>query len=402
MYRVYIVRLIMAKKLTLEQRIKEGIVEEIDFISCKEFFDNIDDPRVDRTKDHLLIDILLLSLSAIICGAQSITEIESFGKMKEDLLRKFLTLPNGIPSHDTIGRVLASICPTQFAESFFAWTKSLVPNIQGLVSIDGKTVRGSVDGDRSPIHIVSAWSEENNIVLGQIKTEEKSNEIKAIPELLDALDIQEGAVISFDAMGCQRKIADKISASGANYLMALKKNQERLYNCVDRMFNENSSIFKIEDCQTINKGHGGIETRHCSIITDTDWLKKECEWPALRSCIKVERTREIKDKIQHEISYYISDLEATPERFNELVRGHWGVENKLHWVLDMGFNEDHSRVRAKAAAENFALLRKIALNLIKSLKNKKSVKDNMLSAGWNDQHFLKIISQLGVRKNQQV
>lgn len=385
----------MPRKPTQEECIKQRLIEELDFTSCKAFFAGIDDPRIERTKDHLLSDILLLSLCAILSGAQAWTEIERYGKDKKDMLRKFLDLPNGIPSHDTIGRVFGAIDPAQFEACFLAWTKSQVPRIQGLVAIDGKTIRASGDATRSPVHLVSAWSDANSLVLAQVRTAEKSNEITAIPVLLNALNLQEGTVVSFDAMGCQRDIARQITSKNVDYLMALKDNQENLHKCVQRAFNQEGVKIATEEVTVVNKGHGRLETRRCVIATDVEWIKQDHKWPELRTIIMLERTREIKGKVQMERAFYLSSLLADPGRFNELVRRHWGIENKLHWVLDVAFNEDRSTARVAAAGENFATLRKIAINLIRSAKTQKSIRGNMLSSGWNEQHFLSLISRLG-------
>lgn len=356
------------------------------------FFKKIPDPRLERNKKHLLIDIVILSVLAVICGAESWDSIEMFGKEKKQFLSKILKLPNGIPSHDTINRVFSLIKPEKFELLFVEWVKSLKINgiDREVVSIDGKTMKGSKDSfhQKSPIHIVSAWANDNQLILGQLKVDGKSNEITAIPLLLEMLEI-EGSIITIDAMGTQRDIANKIIEKGADYILALKGNQSGLKEGVEHLFSRqqpDSSDIVVE------KGHGRIETRNCQVITNLTFLDEKEGWEKLTSVVKIESTREIKEKVTTETRYYISSFVDKATNFNAFVRQHWGIENSLHWVLDMTFNEDRQRKRNGTSAQNFALAQKIAINLLKSDTSiKGSIKNKRLSAGWNDNYLLKIL-----------
>lgn len=357
-----------------------------------EFFRQIPDPRINRNKKHLLIDIVLLSVLAVICGAESWDSIEMFGKSKIDFLRRFLRLPNGIPSHDTINRVFSLLRPDKFEQLFIQWTDSL--RIKGIsneiIAIDGKTSRGSKDSfhDKSPIHIVSAWANSNQLVLGQRKIDTKSNEITAIPLLLEMLDI-EGCIVTIDAMGTQKEIAKTIIDQKANYILALKGNQGGLKEGVEHLFSRQ----RADNENTITeKGHGRIETRHCQVISDLTFLDEKEQWENLNSVIKVNAIRDINGKATTETRLYISSIKDSAENFNSFIRQHWGVENSLHWVLDVTFNEDHQRKRNGMAAQNFALVQKISLNLLKSEEsNKVSLKNKRLKAAWDNDFLLKIL-----------
>jgi len=360
--------------------------------SLHDFFKNLPDNRIERNKQHLLIDIVILTIIAVICGADSWDSIELFGKSKKEFLLKFLKLPNGIPSHDTINRVISSINGDKFEELFIHWVSSIRDNeIQGeVIAIDGKTVRRSKDSfhNKKPVHIVSAWANSNKLVLGQRKVDDKSNEITAIPQLLKLLDI-EGSVITIDAMGTQTKIADEIINQKANYILALKGNNSYLEDDV-------KNIFKIQKVgsisQTLEKGHGRIETRVCEVITDLNFLEDTNKWRELKSIIRITSKREIQGKTSTEQRYYISSLESSSKDFNSFIRQHWGVENSLHWTLDMTFREDEQRKRNKNGAQNFALIQKIALNLLKTEDTKKiSLKSKRLRAAWDNEFLLKIL-----------
>jgi len=388
----------MARKPTLEAQFRQFAFEDLHIEDWATTFSSVQDPRVDRAKLHPLSDILLLTLSALLAGAESWIDVEEFGRAKESWLREFLPLPNGIPSHDTIGRVFGAIDPANFMDCFNTWTRTLAPKIQGLVSIDGKTIRNSGDDDKRPVHIVSAWAQANRLVLAQVRTDEKSNEITAIPNLIEHLELA-GTTVSIDAMGCQHKIVDAIRKKHADYLLALKGNQESLFEDVRRLFEgldkeQGERIQRNEDT-TINKGHGRVETRRCVVVSDVSWFQRQHEWLDLRSIIMVERTTTIKGKARSERSFYISSRQADAKTFNLLIRGHWGIENELHWVLDVSFNEDQARARAGFAAENFALLRKFSLNLIRiQTIDKRGVKHRRLRAGWNDDYLLLLLAGL--------
>ena len=360
--------------------------------SLHHYFNQLPDPRIHRNKKHLLIDIIVLSIIAVLCGAESWDSIEMFGKSKKGFLSKILKLPNGIPSHDTINRVFSLIRSDKFEYLSAQWTESLKdPKIsQEVIAIDGKAIRGSKDsyhGD-SAIHIVSAWANSNRLVLGQIKTNEKSDEITAIPKLLNILDI-EGCIITIDAMGTQKKIAEKIIKEGADYILALKSNQPYLKENVDHTFlrQQPDSIN-----ETVEKGHGRIETRKCEVIDKLDFLDEKENWTGLKSLIRITANREINGKNTSETRLYISSIEADAKNFNSFIRQHWGVENSLHWTLDVTFREDAQRKRNGQAANNFALVQKIALNLLRKEETKKmSIKNKRLVAAWDNDFLLKIL-----------
>lgn len=352
------------------------------------FFDNLRDPRVERTKLHSLKDILALTICGVLSGCNDWEEIELYGTSKEKWLKTFLSLPNGIPSHDTINRVFAALNPTDLQECFIDWVQSIAGISNGkVISIDGKRLcNGGVDGKKAIIHMVSAWSNANNMVMGQVKTEEKSNEITAIPALLELL-ILEGSIITIDAMGCQTAIAEKIVGKGADYVLAVKDNQGHLLDDLKEAFAQTpQSIYDT----TLETGHGRIEKRTCKVITDMDWISKSKNWKKLQSILSIEtqRTDKLTGETQSEQRFYISSLLTTPQHFNEIIRGHWGIENKLHWCLDVVFKEDYSTKQAGNAAENFSAITKIALNLLKNENSKKrSIKNKRLLCGW-DEDFL--------------
>ena len=359
--------------------------------SLHQYFGSISDPRIKRNKRHLLTDIIILTILAVICGAESWDSIELFGKTKIDFLKKILKLPNGIPSHDTINRVFSMLNPRRFEQVFAQWTNSLMDKDieMELIAIDGKTVRGSKDSyhEKSPIHLVNAWANQNQLVLGQYKTDKKSNEITAIPELLDILDIK-GSIITIDAMGTQTKIAQKIVTGDAEYILALKDNQKELREEVESTFRVQTPDFSNE---TVDKGHGRFEIRKCDVINNLEFVNGKEKWAKLTSLIRINSERTIKDKTETESRYYISSLNADAACFNYYIRMHWGVENSLHWTLDMTFREDEQRKRNGKAAQNFALINKIALNLLRKDKSKGSIKSKRLKAGWDNQFLLDIL-----------
>lgn len=356
-----------------------------------DFFEPLcDSRRASGNKQHELLDIVAISICAVISGAESWEEIQEYGNIKRKWLSTFLAMPNGIPSHDTFNRVISSLCPKQFEQCFGNWVSSLIVATGDVISIDGKTICGAKVNGKSPIHMVSAWASVNNLVLGQVKVSEKSNEITAIPELIESLAI-EGSIITIDAMGCQKKIAKCIVDKKANYVLALKENQPDLLEEVIDEFRFSS----IEKANTnLDFGHGRIETRVCSVIKNFDLVNSHKAWPAMTSIIRIESVREFKgkDKVEKSCRYYISSLDDSAERFQEIIRSHWAIENKLHWTLDVAFREDFNRKRSSNAAQNFSLLNKIALNLAKKEASKKlGVKSKLKIAGWDENYLLKIL-----------
>jgi predicted transposase YbfD/YdcC len=365
-----------------------------------EHFSSITDPRIDRCKLHKLIDILVIATCATICGAETWEEFELFGESKKDWFKKFLQLPNGIPSHDTFRRVISRIDPRQFQQCFLEWVRSAYEITKGqVVAIDGKLSRGSRDprAGKSAINMVSAWASENRLVLGQVKTDEKSNEITAIPELLNMLEIQ-GCIVTIDAIGCQTEIAKKIVEKQADYVLAVKGNQGNLYEdlvgyfdwALADKFNETSYTSD----ETIDGDHGRIEVRRYYATSDITWLRNKAEWEAIESIAMVESERTVLgEEASRERRYYISSLEAEAKPLGKAIRGHWSVENSLHWVLDVGFREDASRIRKDHGPENMATMRHIALNLLKQDKSLKvGVKSKRLKAGWDEAYLLKVLS----------
>lgn len=349
----------------------------------------ITDPRMERTQAHSFSDILMIGVCALLSGAEGFVEFERFGKAKREWLSTFLKLPNGIPSHDTFGRVFALLDPRQFSECFTKWTGGLRKSFkQEIVAIDGKTLRRSHDRAKgcAPIHMVSAWARENGMVLGQCKVDSKSNEITVIPELLRALDLA-GCIVTIDAMGCQKQIAKDICTAQADYVLALKGNQPTLHGEVES-FLEDVEANDFADVphdfvETIEKGHGRRDTRRYWICGETQWLTSHSQWENLRSIGMVESTREIEGKLTTERRFYICSIAPDAKTFARAVRGHWAIENSLHWSLDVSLNEDQCRVRVGHAAENFAILRHLALNILKADTTiKVGIKAKQKCAGW--------------------
>lgn len=363
--------------------------------SIIEHFKAIQDPRREHRKEHLLIDIIFITICAVICGADDWYEIETYGKRKEQWLKTILELPNGIPSHDTFNRVFSALDPQVLQRSFLNWVESVARLAEGrIISIDGKRLCNSGEkGSKAIIHMVSAWSNDNNMVLAQQKVGDKSNEITAIPLLLDMLTVK-GCIITIDAMGCQKDIAEKIKDKEADYILAVKENHEFLYDDIRDAFTQTQATQT--HIQT-DMGHGRIEKRTCRIITETDWICKKQNWKGLQTLIAIESTRTFKatGETQNQTRYFISSRLDQPSFFNKAVREHWGIENKLHWVLDVAFNEDGSTKRAGVAAENFSFISKVALNLLNKYddyngKRKVSTKIKRKTAGW-DNDYLKTI-----------
>jgi predicted transposase YbfD/YdcC len=366
-----------------------------------EIFESLPDPRVERTKRHPLSSVMVLALFAVICGCEGWDDMARFSAMKRAWLETWLDLPNGTPSADTFRRVIAMLDPAEFHRCFVAWMSALAGGTKDkLVSIDGKTVRGTLRSalGKSALHLVSAWCAENSVVLGQVATAEKSNEITAIPELLALLDLS-GATVTIDAMGCQKKIAEAIVAKSADYILALKGNQSTLEHEVQDFFavaRKNDFLDVAHSFhETVDADHGRVEVRRTWATCDTDWmLDAKKDWKGLRTLIRVENecTKDGKTTVDHR-HYISSHTTADAEHLGKLVRGHWGIESALHWVLDVTFREDSCRIHDGHAAENFALLRKIALALFKQeTSTKTSVALKKKSAGWDHTYGLKVLA----------
>lgn len=367
--------------------------------SLLEYFADLPDPRIDRCKDHALIDILAIAILATICGAEHFTEMEEFGEAKQDWLKTFLELKNGIPSHDTFARVFARIKPSAFQERFISWVQAVRDLTEDeVIGVDGKTARRSHNKGAGigPLHLVSAWATRNRLVLGQVKVDEKSNEITAVPELLRLLEIK-GCIITVDALNTQKEIANQIREQGADYVMALKENHPKLHAEVAGIFEavreDHNLGGSMSLTESVENNHGRMETRRCWSVEAPEWLTGFAEWRDLRSLILVESKREIKGQCATELRYFLSSLFPNAERAGRAVRQHWGVENSLHWVLDVAFNEDDSRVRVGNAPENLALVRKITHNLLQQEKTlKRGVKTKRRKAGWDEAYLLKVLN----------
>ena len=368
--------------------------------SIVEYFTAVPDPRMERTRLHELADILALSLIAVVCGADSFVAIEQFGRAKQDWLRIFLGLRNGIPSHDTIGRVFAALNPTALAEAFRAWAATVARLTRGeVVAIDGKTLRRSFReaGSTAFVHMVSAWATSNRVVLGQVKTDEKSNEITAIPRLLKLLAI-DGCLVTIDAMGCQKDIAKGIVEAHADYLLSVKDNQPTLAVEIAALFEHarrDVAALGVDFHETRNTGHGRTEVRRCWTTTLVESLSQQDQWSNLGSLAMIESERTVDDgKTSTERRYYICSRKKLPAtRALSAARSHWGIENELHWVLDVAFREDDCRVRVGYAAENFAVIRHLALNLLKSVPGTKvGIKTRRLRAGWDENFLLRVLA----------
>jgi predicted transposase YbfD/YdcC len=373
-------------------------------LSLIEHFQDLPDPRVDRTKDHELIDLLIIAVCTLLCGGESFNDMEDFGHAKHDWFKTFLRLRHGIPSHDTFNRLFAALDPQGFLDCFLRWTQSLRTAVkQEIVALDGKALRRALNGDQSVKYVVSAWAEDNSLVLGQLKVADKSNEITALPERLRVLELA-GCIVTVDAMGTQKKIAQEIIEADADYVLALKGNHETVHEEVksflDATVAEKQShpvrlspaAAQLAVLETVEKDHGRLETRRYFQSAALDWFADRAKWEGLQSVGMVEAIREVGGQRTVERRYYLSSLPLNVPTFARAVRGHWGVENKLHWVLDVQLREDQSRARAGYAAENLATLRRLALNLLKREKTKpRGIRGKQLNAGWNHAYLLRLL-----------
>ena len=365
--------------------------------SIWDYFSDLPDPRRAQGRRHKLTDILAISLCAVVCGADDFTEIEAFGETREAWLRQFLELPHGIPSHDTFGRVFAALDPEAFGRCFMSWVRGVASLSEGaIVSIDGKAVRRSYDAAANcpAIKLVSAWAREQRLTLGQVKVSEGSNEIRAVPELLRALAIK-GCVVTADALNCQKEIAAEVRRRGADYVLALKGNHGGLHERVEGFLSSvrggRTHGFEQGEHRGVEKEHGRIEERYFLQVAAPEDLRGGA-WVGLQTVGLCEAARELDGEVSLNCRYYLSSLPVEAGKFAEAVRGHWAVENSCHWVLDVVFREDDSRVRAGQAAENFALLRRLVNNLLQHERSvKRGVKAKRLKAALDENYLLKVL-----------
>ena len=361
------------------------------------YFNDLPDPRQPWKVVYPLDEVLLLCLLAVLAGAETFVDIALFGEKKLDFLRRFRAFRDGTPSHDHLGDIFAALDAEAFQRCFVAWVSALIGVPEGVIALDGKTVRRSHQkkGGRAAIHMVSAFAARQRLVLGQVKVAEKSNEIIAIPKLLDMLAI-EGAIVTIDAMGCQREIAQRIIDKKADYVLALKGNQGTLREDVELLATEQKANgFKdttISRDETVDGDHGRIETRTTTVIHDVGWLQKRHDWPGLKSIVVVESTREIGDKIEHETRFYITSLVLMASLLGPIVRSHWAIENSLHWVMDMIFRDDECRVRTDHAPANFTTVKHMALNLIRRAPGKHSFRLRRKVAAWDDDFLASLLA----------
>lgn len=373
-----------------------GLGGKLDFLG---HFADLPDPRQALKVLYPLDEVLLLTLCAVLCGADGWVSVSLFGKTKLDFLRHFLPYANGVPSHDQLGLIFGALDAAAFQKCFIAWAQGLSDTIDGVVAVDGKTLRRSFDraGNKTAIHMVSAWSSKQKLVLGARAVEEKSNEITAIPELLDLLAIT-GAIVTIDAMGCQKKIAEKIIAKGADYVLGLKGNQGTLRDDVELLFDEQmTNGFKdisVSKTADTDAGHGRIETREVFATADIGWLKERHGWKGLNTITMVLSIRETAMGSEQERRFYISSLPADAEKLAAAIRAHWGVENSLHWVLDVHFRDDDCRIRKKNAPANFTAIKRATVNALKKAPSKDSIKSKRLLAGWDEEFLAKTLQSL--------
>lgn len=376
-------------------------MEEIEPLSVEDAFGDLKDPR-SRSPEHPLIELLVVAIAAIVSGADSWVGIATWGEAKIEWLRQYVRLANGVPSHDTFGRVFSMLDAKHFEACFVRWVGGLCQGLEGkVVAIDGKTVRRSHRLGQGAIHLVSAYCGALRVSLGQVKTEAKSNEITAIPELLEAL-LLKGAVVTIDAMGCQHAIAKKIVQGGADYVLAVKDNQPDLCEALRELFAAHDArglkTVRFGEHTEIGKDHGRIETRRCVASEDIQWLAQRERWCGVRSVAMIESTRQIGEHSSTERRYYISSLGGDAKRLGEAIRGHWGIENSMHWVLDVAFGEDQCRARVKNAAQNFAILRRIVINLLRADPTTKvGAKTKRLKASADDRYRAHILGLVALQ-----
>ena len=353
------------------------------------------DPRIERSKDHELTDLLAIAVCTLLVGGESFYDMEDFGRARKDWLQTFLRLPNGIPSHDTFNRLFQALDPTAFADTFAQWTQGLRQHLdREVVALDGKAARRAAAAGQSPRHLVSAWATENGLTLGQLQVTEKSNEIKVVPALLRQLELA-GCIVTADALHCQKTIAKEIIDADADYVLALKGNQgtvhEGVRTCLDDAITRQDPA--LATLTQVDKGHGRLETRRYWQSDQLGWFADREKWAGLRSVGVVEGTRQVGDKTTVERRYYLSSLPKDVAQLAKAVRGHWAVENSLHWVLDVVFGEDQSRARTGHAVANLGLLRRLALNLLRRDKTcKRGAKGKQLNAALKPDYLLRLLT----------
>jgi predicted transposase YbfD/YdcC len=365
-------------------------------------FKTVPDPRVKRTRRHDLAAILVITLCAVICGADDWVAIARFGRAKRKWFEQFLALPHGIPSHDTFGRVFAALDPEAFRRAFLAWVRSVADLLPGdVIAIDGKTLRRTFDtaADKAALHLVSAWATAQGLCLGQVATDAKSNEITAIPRLLQVLALRDH-VVTIDAMGCQRAIAQTIQDGGGDYVLSLKGNQTLLHADIQAFFTD-AHAHGFRDlahttAETIDGDHGRVEVRRAWATDQLDWLADRARWPGLQSVVRVDAERTIGTRTTSESRYFISSLPAHARPLARIIRAHWAIENSLHWVLDVAMQQDQTRIRTGHAPENLAIVQQLALNLLKQERTEKlGIKNKRLAAGWDHDYLLRVIMAAG-------
>ena len=365
------------------------------------YFADVKDPRRGQGRRHLMSDILSLTICGVVSGANTWVEIEEYGESKKEWLETFLSLPHGIPSHDTLSDVFARLNPDELETGFQNWVASLAEGMtDAQIRIDGKMLRGSGDKakGKKPLHLVSAWVGEANLIVGQVKTDDKSNEITAIPELLKLL-VLEGSLVTIDAMGTQTNIAEQIVEQGGDYLLAVKGNHKTMLEDLEELFVGCDEVEFVDvphdKAETVDKGHGRIEIRRCQTLSDPrylDYVRRRDEWKNLSTLIRIQRERHLDDQITTETAYFISSRSASATYFLQAVRGHWSIENQLHWSLDVTFREDHNQTRTGFAVENLALVRRLILILLKRETSiKVGLQAKRLRAGWSNDYLLKVL-----------
>jgi len=360
------------------------------FVAC---WEELEDPRSGNAALHDFHELLMIAFCAVLCGGQSAVDMALFAKGKEPFLRGFLKLENGLPSHDTFSRLFRQLDPDRFRAVFQRFMEKFSVQCQGVIAIDGKVLRRSFDkaSGKSPLHMVSAWGCEQRLVLAQIATDVKSNEITAVPKLLEMLSLK-GTIVTTDALNCQRPIAEQIVRQGGDYVLALKGNQGTLHDDV-RLHLEDLVCGAATSKPVVEADHGRIETRTATVSTDIGWLQEGHKWPGLAAIGKVFRIRETPTKTTTETAYYLLSAPLSPERLNEVAREHWGVENRLHWRLDVIMNEDQDRTRLGNGPHNLAILRHMAMNAMQKEGSKVSLRGKIKLAGWNDAFLAKLLAQ---------